>query len=51
MTPPTDPTRLPPMSRGMVGFSIAAFFLLGVVVAWFVFANPFIGAANAAVGG
>lgn len=40
MTPTTDPDRLPPMSRGMIGGSIAAFFLLGVAVAWFVFANP-----------
>lgn len=40
MTPETDPTRLPPMSRGMAGFAIAAFFLLGIAVAWLVFANP-----------
>lgn len=40
MTRDRDATRLPPMSRGMVRFSIAAFFLLGIALAWFVFANP-----------
>jgi len=35
-----DALRLPPMSRAMQIFSWIAFFALGVLGAWFVFANP-----------
>ena len=33
--------RLPPMSRGMQLFSMVLIFLFGVLLTWFVVANPF----------
>ncbi len=37
----TDALDLPSMTRGMQTFSLFAFFALGVVLTWFVVANPF----------
>jgi RND family efflux transporter MFP subunit len=37
----TDRLTLPPMTRRMQTFSMAAFFVLGAVIMWFVVANPF----------
>jgi Cu(I)/Ag(I) efflux system membrane fusion protein/cobalt-zinc-cadmium efflux system membrane fusion protein len=40
-SPEKEALSLPPMTRGMQAFSMIAFFLLGVVLTWFVVANPF----------